>query len=370
MRAETARRDPEAAVRELAGALPSGPLAGVFLFCADHYEPESLAAAIRRHFTCPVAGCTTAGEIGSGYRSDGIVALAFSGAMFRLHVRLVPSLRTFGSTEARNMVDSLRPNLAYSTDLAPDSMFAVVLIDGLSFREETVTSFLHSALKGVGLVGGSAGDALAFRETRVFAQGAFHRDAGVLVLVESQLPFEIFRVQHFAPTDLEMVITAADPDTRTVQEIDGEPAAEAYAGALGLTVADLAPEVFSRHPVMLEIGGQAFVRSIQRANPDGSLTFYCAIDEGLILSMARASDCIANLTAEVARLGRSFPRIEATLGFDCILRRLELVDTGRLADAEAALAPLRMTGFSTFGEQIDAVHVNQTLTGVVFGERS
>ncbi len=367
MRAETTLRDAEAAVRELAESLPNDQLAGVFLFCADHYEPAALAAAIARQFTCPVAGCTTAGEIGSRYQSDGIVALGFSAAGFRLHVRLLPAPDEFTPTQAREVIDSLRGALELSPDLAPEAMFGVVLLDGLSYREETVTSYLHSALMGVGLVGGSAGDSLAFRETRVYAQGAFHRGAGVLVLVESRLPFEIFRVQHFMPSELEMIITAADPVTRTVHEIDGAPAAEAYAGCLGMAASDLTPEVFSRHPVILEIGGEAFVRSIQRANPDGSLTFFCAIDEGLILSMARSSDCVENLTAEVARLGRSFPCIEATLGFDCILRRLELAATGRLEAAESALAPLRMAGFSTFGEQIDAVHVNQTLTGVVFG---
>ena len=369
MRAETLHRDPEAAVRDIAGRFAGVPLAGVLLFCADHYAPGALADATRRHFACPVAGCTTAGEIGTRYQRDGIVAVAFAAESFRLHVRLLPTPEDFTPTSAREVVDSLRGELAFSPDLAPGGMFGVVLLDGLSFSEEAMTSCLHSALRGVGLVGGSAGDSLAFRETRILAQGAFHPAAGALVLVESRLPFEIFRVQHFVPTDVEMIITAADPATRTVHEIDGAPAAEAYASCLGLREDELSTSVFSQHPVMLEIGGEAFVRSIQRANPDGSLTFFCAIDEGLILSVARASDCVANLAMEVARLRGSFASIEATLGFDCILRRLELEATGRLEAAEAALAPLCLAGFSTFGEQIDGVHVNQTLTGVVFGAR-
>ena len=34
------------------------------------------------------------------------------------------------------------------------------------------------------------------------------------------------------------------------------------------------------HPVTVTLGGSVFVRSIQKVNPDGSLTFFCAIDEG------------------------------------------------------------------------------------------
>lgn len=370
MRAGTTLADPDAAVRDLAGQLAAVPLAGVLLFCADHYPPVALAEAIGRHFDCPVTGCTTAGEIGERYQRDGIVAVAFGAESFRLHARLLPCPEEFTPTSVRAVVDALRAGLAFSTDLSPDGMFGIVLLDGLSLREEMMTSCLHSALRGVGLVGGSAGDSLAFRETRVLVEGAFHRAAGALVLVESRLPFEIFRVQHFVPTDIEMVITAADPATRTVHEIDGAPAAEAYAACLGLRVDELTPSVFSQHPVMLEIGGEAFVRSIQRVNADGSLTFFCAIDEGLILTLAKASDCVTNLAMEVARLHGSFACIEGALGFDCILRRLELEATGRIPAAEAALAPLRLAGFSTFGEQIDAVHVNQTLTGVVFGVRT
>jgi hypothetical protein len=37
---------------------------------------------------------------------------------------------------------------------------------------------------------------------------------------------------------------------------------------------------FAAHPLMVRAGGDYHVRSVQSANPDGSLTFYCAIDEG------------------------------------------------------------------------------------------
>ena len=84
-----------------------------------------------------------------------------------------------------------------------------------------------------------------------------------------------------------LVITEADPQNRRVIEIDSEPAAQAYANILGLKTEDLNPMAFSKYPVILQIGGKHYVRSIQKVNEDGSLSFYCAIDNGLVLTLAK-----------------------------------------------------------------------------------
>ncbi len=297
------------------------------------------------------------------------MALSFGAEHFCLHPFLIKSLAEFGPAEAGEMTESIERDLKFSEGLKPDEMFGLVLLDGLSVLEEPVTASIHSAIGGVPLIGGSAGDSLEFTETRVFAEGEFHTGAGVFVLVESRLPFQTFKLQHFEPSEADMVITEADPATRTVTEIDGGPAAEEYAEILGLEIEALTPQVFAGYPVMLQIGNDWYVRSIQKVNPDGSLTFFCAIDEGIPLTIARGVGFVETLENRLAEVTAGFSNIECTLGFDCILRRLELQETGESARVEAALARLNFLGFSTFGEQYGAVHVNQTLTGVVLGER-
>ncbi|MCB0336734.1 MAG: hypothetical protein KDD62_10530, partial [Bdellovibrionales bacterium] len=138
--------------------------------------------------------------------------------------------------------------------------------------EEVFLGNISHLLQGVPLVGGSAGDDLQFNKTFVYSRGAFHQDAAVLLLVETNLKVEPFKFQHFKPSDSDMVITSADPKTRRVFEIDGAPAAEEYARILGLPIDDLTPQVFSTYPVMLQIGLNWYVRSIQKVNEDGSLT--------------------------------------------------------------------------------------------------
>ena len=53
---------------------------------------------------------------------------------------------------------------------------------------------------------------------------------------------------------------------------------------------------------MVLIDGDYYVRSIQKVNPDGSLTFFCAIEAGVVLRMAKGVDLIANLEDALAQL--------------------------------------------------------------------
>ena len=59
--------------------------------------------------------------------------------------------------------------------------------------------------------------------------------------------------------------------------------------------------------------------------------------------------------------------IELIIGFDCILRRLELLNRGQRDDVREILGRAPVAGFSTYGEQYNGVHVSQTLTGVAIG---
>ena len=117
----------------------------------------------------------------------------------------------------------------------------------------------------------------------MYYDGAFHADSAVLALVTTNVPFRIFKTQHFVLTEQRVVVTAADAQRRIVSEIDGMPAAESYAQFIGADVQTLDPAQFATKPVLVLVDGTNYVRSIQKANPDGSLTFFCAIQEGIIL---------------------------------------------------------------------------------------
>ena len=118
---------------------------------------------------------------------------------------------------------------------------------------------------------------------------------------------------------------------------------------------------------MLRVGGEYFVRSIRKAHPDGSLSFFCAVDNGLVLAVARPGNLAENLRDLLAKVEARVPNLGLVLGCDCILRRLETDRRGEAALVREILRPYPFIGFSSYGEQFDGVHVNHTLPGLALG---
>ena len=118
----------------------------------------------------------------------------------------------------------------------------------------------------------------------------------------------------------------------------------------------------------MRVGGDDYVRSIRNVNADHSLTFYCAIDEGIVLSAASGNDMVSNLNSLFERITANIGRPSAVLGFDCIFRKLELQQHRLQAGVSRILAANNVIGFSTYGEQFRSMHLNQTFSGVAFGD--
>jgi hypothetical protein len=269
-----------------------------------------------------------------------------------------------GQAFAQDLMQSLE---SQAPQADPDNSFALLLIDGLSVREEPVTRTLQSTLGRLPLVGGSAGDGLAFGQTHVYFDGHFHADSAVLMLVSTRLPFKLFKTQHFVATDERLVVTEADTAHRIVREINARPAAQEYARIVGVAACDLDPLRFAAWPVLVMIGGTPYVRSIQKANPDGSLTFFCAIEEGLVLRVAKSEDLLENLAQAFDQLRVDIGPPQLVLGYDCIHRKLEIFQSPQKDRVGELLLQNNTIGFSTYGEQFHGVHVNQSLVGIAIG---
>lgn len=362
------------AIAEIASQMEGFRPALVLCFATDTQNPAQLAAALRQAFPPPVAlaGCTTAGEIGpDGYTNDSIVAIGFAAADFTAATVLIPGLSAFDLADCQRRVeDALHRSTLQREALGFPHSLAFLLVDGLSLREEPVGRAVQLVLGDIPVVGGSAGDSLQFRQTQVFHDGSAQSDAAVLALISTDLPFRVVKTQHFQRTDERMVVTGARPAERVVTEINGFPAALEYARIVGVPVENLDPLAFAAYPVVVRIGGSEYVRSIQKVNPDHSLSFYCAIDEGIVLSRAQGLDALANLESALTRVEEEIGKPEAVLACDCILRNLEFRQKGLTEVISAALRRHRVVGFSTFGELHKGIHVNQTFTGVAFGQHA
>ncbi|MEG3640858.1 FIST N-terminal domain-containing protein [Magnetococcus sp. PR-3] len=367
-RGSSALPSASAAVSDLHQQIAQADAVLTLLFISPHYDLNALEQALDGVFSGIVIGCTTAGEIThEGFQEQTLTGISLAGDAIHAQMQLIEDLTHFSHKQAQKIGDQLHESNSANEGFDPDRHFALLFIDGLSMREELVVALLHNHLDGVPLIGGSAGDGMAFEQTRVFAHGKFHHDAAVLTIVQCDTPFLPFRLQHFQPTEERLIITESDPLNRRVCEINGIPATEAYAKAVGVAADQLTAHTFSRHPTILRIGNAYYVRSIQKANADGSLTFYSAVEDGLVLHVAEGEDMAKHLKNQLNLLQAEIPNPQLILTCDCILRRLEAKQTGSDAQIAEALAPYPVVGFSTYGEQSGAIHVNQTMTGIVLG---
>ena len=135
-----------------------------------------------------------------------------------------------------------------------------------------------------------------------------------------------------------------------------------------MEVDQLSPSVFALNPLAVKIGEEYYVRSIQKVNSDLSLTFYCAVENGIVLTHMKRGDLLENLTQQLDRIEKNIGEPELILGCDCFLRRLEAEHLGIEAQASALLRKHHVIGFNTYGEQLEGMHINQTFTGVVIGK--
>jgi hypothetical protein len=363
--------DTRQAIQEIHADLMHDDVALVIFFCSNQYDLDLLAQEINRLFAeIPVIGCTSAGGFGpQAYGQAVLSAVSFSRQDCTVACAYSDDLQRFEPKNAREMVASLMHDMeSQAPGFQPTGCFALQLIDGLSYREELVTRLLQSSLGRIPLVGGSAGDDMHFRQSRVFCAGAF-RSAVAVVLVHTTLPFQAFMTQHFEPTEERFVVTEADAPRRIVKELDGFPAAQAYARSLGVQVADLGARLFAEYPVVVAIGANHYVRSIQRVFDDGSLGFYCAIEEGVVLRVARSLDLLQSLSGMFTRVRAQVGKPALFIGCDCVLRKLEAERSGIAEQVQGLLAANHAIGFCTYGEQYQGVHINQTLTGIAIGRR-
>ena len=362
LRGSSTAADERAAVGELRQqiSMPERELA-VF-FCSSKYDLAKLAAELRNTFPGTMIGCTTAGQLSEkGFLKEGITMASLAGDL-----AATPYLIDLDNWE--------RDLLAISSEVAAAKraneqcrLFGLLLIDGLACMEERIVAELYRYLPQVPIVGGSAGDDLKFQATHVFARGEFHSRRAVFTLFRTKLPFATFKFEHFASDGQSLVVTESNPHRRVIYELNGEPAAEVYAATLGLTVDQLNSQVFSRHPLVLEMGGEVFIRSLQKVHPDGSLALYCAIENGVVLSLGQPVDPIGVAKAAFQRIKVKVGQPALIIGCDCILRRLEFEQTGLAIPINQLMTENGVIGFSTYGEQYDGIHVNQTFTGIAIG---
>lgn len=356
----------EDAINEIAASIDTSDDALKFIFFSSNYNKFRMQNALKSKFGRNVMACSTAGEISpKGFTKYSTVGASISSKIVKFKKYEINDLTKFNINDAFEIRRDFDEEFNFNINDV-DKYAGILLIDGKSMLEDKVIALLYKVFMPLKIVGGSAGDDLHFVETNVFNDGELRSNAASLVLLRSETPFRVFKTQFFKPMSDKIVITDASPRQRIVYEINGERAAIEYANILNIPVEELNPYTFAKHPFVLQIGNNLYVRSIEKMNNDYSLSFFSAIDVGLVLRVAEPTDIVQDYSKLFDNLKNELGENYFLIAFDCIHRRY-LAEHDKIDNEVNNLFRLQnVVGFHTYGEQFMGMHTNQTLTGIAF----
>ena len=87
----------------------------------------------------------------------------------------------------------------------------------------------------------------------------------------------------------------------------------------------------------------------------------------MVLRLGQAVDPVEVAKGAFQHVRDTVGELALVIGCDCILRRLEFESDGRLGEMAQIMMDNKVFGFSTYGEQFNGIHVNQTFTGIAIG---
>jgi len=340
----------------------------VLFFVSTKYDLVQISRLFKDAFPdVDVIGCSTAGEISSqGFFEGSISAMSIASDDFETSTFVMKDIKTKSMLVKNDLLHAgkkigLNPNDA-------ENGFIITLIDGMQASEEKVMYAIGNSFPKLPLVGGSAADDAQFKESFVSANGEVFQNAAIITFVKTSKPFFLYKENIYIPTEIEFTVTKSDLTNRIVNEFNGKPAADEYAKALGITVEEL-PDYFSSNPL-----GRLILNSVWIATPvsvleDKSITVYSAISQDSKVRVLKPIDSISECKKSVESIREALPNCKGILLFNCTYRYLQQKKENICPQLASEFSKCgTVCGLNTYGEQLNMLHVNQTLTLLALGE--
>lgn len=251
----------------------------------------------------------------------------------------------------------------------PGKTSAIMLIDGLcGIGEEATLSAIAAFETEMKIVGGAAGDNLAFKETKVIANDEVLSNAVAFCLVKG--PEYFFSGVDHGHKPLSETLEATKAKANVLYTINNRPAFEVWkektknaAKEIGIDV-DLLKDASSIGSFLLqfELGFETEngykIRVPLSVGQDDSINFACTIPGGVKFKIMKSDKKgqinSANSAAKMARKSIGKKKISGALVFDCVCRALYLGDK----DFWEAIKTIKseigddvpLQGYETYGE--------------------
>lgn len=346
----------------------------VIFFASVKYDFAELSTELKNRFPkAEIIGTSTSGEISpKGFTTGSVVLTTISDSRTKFSGVIIDGVDKFPivhkpAIEAAMAKNGIRPN-------DPEShrnSFAINFVNGLCNAEEAFLSLFYAIIGNDKFVvaGGSAGDDLQFKQTYVSYNGVTVSDGCALLFVTTALKFDIRKENIYKPSGKSIKITDADTKTRRVITINGKPAKQEYADAIGVPVSQLDNAVLD-HPFGRVFGDYIYISSIAGFNPDNTVNMYCRILKDSEVDLLIPDDWEAMGKNTCKEIREEIRKPEFVLFINCILRTIyfgNLKAYEKLTRLYNDNFPV-WCGFSSYGEQFGQINSNQTLVSIVIGE--
>lgn len=356
--------DAEVCVRDLAERLAGDELRLVLVFADWRIDPYGLAKGLQKALEAPVVGCSAVGVVANAPGS--VAAVGYYGDWLRVGIGVAADLPKSPLARSRDAMERAAEMLGRKASaLDPARHLGIGLVDGNCGHEEAFCIGSAAAAPQIKLAGGTASNEhSSARRSYVWANGEALADAGLVLLLESELPFESVTSSHLMPTEGKTVVTAASG--RLIEELDGMPAAKRLGQLIEKLGGKLNPAQPSEYAFARFVGGKPYVRSMH-AIDDHHVLLASSVEPGHVLHVMRPGDLIAETQRDLAAAADRVGGIASLVAFSCVSRHWEAQARGLEKALAETYAVYPTTGFQTFGEQTGTLLVNHSLTGLAIG---
>ncbi|HLL25961.1 MAG TPA: FIST N-terminal domain-containing protein [Kofleriaceae bacterium] len=365
--------DTEQVAREIVEGLRAPDLRIAFVFADWRHDPHTFARVTQHGLSPAVSiGGSTSGVIANSAHRDGInaVGLGLYGDWVHVGVGVASDLPKAALTGSRDAVQRAAASMGRSANgLDPSRHVAITLVEGRCGHEEAFCIGSAAAAPQIRFVGGCSSTEVhaPHRRAHVWLGGEVLDDAGVVIILESELPFHAVTSAHLVATETKTVVTAASG--RVIEELDGRPALYRLRQITAYLGDDITMPRPSSHSFARYVDGVPYVRSITHFEGN-HIHLASAVEAGHVLRVMRPGDLIGTTTRDLAAAAEKVGgTIAALLAFSCAGRHWEAASKNLERELAGAYAQYSAVGLQSLGEQAGMLLVNHTLTGLAIGAR-
>ncbi len=361
-------------ITETIEAVRQDKMSFIIYFVSDEFNFDSVTKEVCSAFpNVPSIGCVSTGEFypSGGYIDSSFTISSIYSSDFNVTGLLLTDLQDKVMLYKRKILSALE-----EINIGPGDykkLFIISIIDAFVGCEDRIGTMLRNVFKttDINLAGGSAGNLSKGKGAYVAINGEISDNACALLFVHTNKKIFTYNENIYKPIGDMYRVTKSDFETRTIYEANNQPFVDLYCKNTGVAKSDLNLVTFSKNPIGRSQGDKTYISSPLKVNSDNSMTFYSRVLTGRQFYFMESKPLLETTKETVDVINNEFKNVDLIIGFNCILRYLQMSDEKINQSTYSMIANgtnSSYIGFTTLGEQIGTQHVNQTLTILAIGD--